>query len=73
LIGRTAGSLEDYRYSDAMIEAGATGLVWDDQTLEAFLADPRNMVKGTKMAFVGVKNPKDRASVVAYIMANGGE
>lgn len=73
LIGRTAGSLEDYKYTDAMIEAGETGLVWDDQTIEAFIADPKAMVKGNKMAFIGVKNPRDRASVVAYIMSHGGE
>lgn len=56
-----------------MVAAGASGLTWDTQTLEAFLADPKAMVKGSKMAFVGLKNPKDRAAVVAYIEASGGE
>jgi cytochrome c2 len=73
VVGRTAGSLQDYNYSDAMVEAGASGLVWDHQTLSAFLADPKAMVKGNKMAFVGVKNPKDLEAVIAYIEANGGE
>jgi hypothetical protein len=46
VMGRVAGAREGYRCSDAMVEAGASGLTWDIQTLEAFLADPKAMVKG---------------------------
>jgi cytochrome c len=73
VVGRAAGTREGYRYSDAMVAAGASGLAWDTGTLDAFLADPKAMVKGNKMAYAGLKNPKARAAVVAYIEANGGE
>jgi cytochrome c len=72
VIGRTAGTLEDFNYSDAMKEAGAGGLVWSGETLHTYLADPRAMVKGTKMAFPGLKKPEEVDAVIAYIEANGG-
>jgi cytochrome c len=71
VVGRTAGTLEGYKYSDAMVEAGAGGLVWNDETLHAYLADPRGMVKGTKMAFPGLKSDEDILAVIAYIEATG--
>lgn len=73
IVGRTAGSLEDFKYSDAMKKAGADGLVWDNDKLFAYLENPKAMVPGTKMAFAGLKNEDDRHAVVAYIDANGGE
>jgi cytochrome c2 len=72
VIGRTAGTLEGFNYSDAMVEAGAGGLVWSDETLHSYLADPRGMVKGTKMAFAGLKSDEDILAVIAYIEASGG-
>lgn len=72
LIGRTAGSLEGYSYSDAMVEAGAGGMVWNEETLHTYLADPRGAVKGTKMAFAGLKKPDEVDAVIAYIEAAGG-
>jgi cytochrome c2 len=73
VIGRTAGSLEDYAYSDAMKKAGAEGLVWDNDKLFAYLENPKKMVPGTKMAFAGLKKEEDRHAVVAYIDTHGGE
>ncbi|MCO5064481.1 MAG: cytochrome c family protein [Rhizobiaceae bacterium] len=67
LNGRTAGTHPDFKYSPAMIEAGKSGVVWDDATLAQYLKDPKAMVKGTKMAFVGLKNDADIANVIAYI------
>jgi cytochrome c len=72
VIGRTAGTFEGFKYSDAMVEAGAGGLVWNDETLHEYLENPKTMVKGTKMAFAGLKKPEDRDAVIAYIEANGG-
>ena len=72
VIGRTAGTFEDFKYSDAMVEAGAGGLVWNDETLHEYLENPNVMVKGTKMAFAGLKKSEDRDAVIAYIEANGG-
>ncbi len=67
IFGRTAGSLEDYKYSKAMIEAGGGGLVWDEATLTTYLTKPKDMVKGTKMAFAGLKKDDEVANVLAYL------
>ena len=67
LIGRTAGSLEDYKkYSKAM---KASGIVWDEETLTEYLRAPTKYIKGTKMAFVGLKKDADIENVIAYLMA----
>lgn len=72
LVGRTAGSLPDFNYSDAMVAAGEGGLVWSAETLDGYLADPRGTVAGNKMAFAGLKAEDDRRAVIAYLEANGG-
>jgi cytochrome c len=64
LFGRTAGSLDDYNYSDAM---RASGVVWDETTLDKFLTAPRDFIKGTKMPFTGMKDPQERADLIAYL------
>ena len=67
VIGRTAGSLEDYKkYSKAM---KASGIVWDEETLIEYLRAPKKYIKGTKMAFVGLKKDADIENVIAYLMA----
>ena len=67
LIGRTAGSIEDYKkYSKAM---KASGIVWDEETLTDYLRAPKKYIKGTKMAFVGLKKDADIENVIAYLMA----
>ena len=72
VIGRTAGTEEGFAYSKPMVEAGQAGLVWNAETLFEYLADPKAMVKGTKMVFAGLKSEEDRHAVIAYIEANGG-
>lgn len=66
LMGRAVASVDGFKYSDAMKEWGA-GKSWDVETLDAFLADPKGTVKGTKMSFRGLKKDADRANVIAYI------
>ncbi len=66
LIGRVPGSVADFKYSKGMVEFGA-GKVWDEATLAAYLPDPKGAVKGTKMAFAGLKEEQDIADVIAYI------
>jgi cytochrome c2 len=46
-------------------------LVWDAETLDGFLAKPKKYLKGTKMAFAGLKKEKDRADVIAYLATTG--
>lgn len=67
VFGRTAGSLPDYTYSKAMKDAGAGGLVWNDETIGQYLLAPKEFVKGNKMAFPGLKKDDERANVIAYM------
>jgi cytochrome c2 len=66
IIGKAPASVEGFRYSKAMEEFAADH-VWDDETLSAYLEAPKDVVKGTKMAFVGLKKAEDRADVIAYL------
>ncbi|NKL07011.1 c-type cytochrome [Rhizobium leguminosarum] len=63
VFGRAAGSVEGVRYSAAM---KASGLVWDETTLDRFLAAPREVVPTTAMT-VGVPKPEDRLNIIAYL------
>ena len=67
IFGRTAGTHPDYRYSNAMTEAGKGGLVWDDATLRDYLHNPKAKVKGTKMVFPGLKDDADITNLLAYL------
>jgi cytochrome c len=64
LFGRRAGSLDDYNYSDAM---RASGVVWNETTLDQFLAAPRKFIPGTKMPFAGIPDAQERADLIAYL------
>lgn len=64
LFGRTAGSVEKYRYSKSM---KSSGIVWNAETLDAYLKNPRQYVKGTRMAFAGLKKASEREDVIAYL------
>ena len=67
VVGRTAGGLEGYKYSPAMTKAGEGGLVWGEDTLKQYLANPKGFVKGTKMTFAGLKKDDELANMVAYL------
>ncbi len=64
VVGRKAGSVDGFHYSEAMKDSG---LVWDDATLDKYLADPKAVVPHTKMAFVGLSSEEDRQNVIAYL------
>ena len=65
LFGRTAGTVDGFKkYSKAMKNSG---IIWDEDTLEAYLEAPKKYVKGTRMAFVGLRKPADRDNVIAYL------
>lgn len=64
VIGRKAGAVEGFRYSDANKNSGLT---WTEQELFTYLENPRGVVPGTIMAFAGLRKPEDRANVIAYI------
>lgn len=64
IMGRTAGAVDGFKYSDAMANSG---IVWDADTIGAYLADPKNYIPENKMAFPGLKKDDDIANVIAYI------
>ncbi len=64
VIGRTAGAVSDYKYSKAMV---AYGKEWNFEEMNAYLIKPQAYIKGTKMAFAGLRKEKDRASVILYM------
>jgi cytochrome c len=64
LFGRTAGTVEGYKYSDAM---KASGIVWGEDTLATYLKDPKAMVPKNKMSFAGLKKDDEIADVIAYL------
>lgn len=66
IVGRPVATAEGYNYSPAMKTFGA-GKTWDEATLTTYLADPKALVKGTKMSFPGLKKAEDIANVVAYL------
>ena len=68
IAGAKVAAIPGYNFSDAL---KAQTFSWDAQHLDAWIADPRKMVPGTKMTFFGMKDPKDRTDLVAYLMANG--
>lgn len=69
VFGRKAGSVEGFAYSDAV---KAAGFIWDADHLNNWLADPRGFMPGTKMSFMGLKEPKDRIDVIAYLKVETG-
>lgn len=64
VVGRRAGTAPGYEYSPAMKRSK---LVWDEKTLDRFLADPLKTVPGTTMTYAGVPEAKDRADLIAYL------
>lgn len=63
LLGRTAGSLADYEYSEAL---SRSSLVWTKETLDAWLKNPQGLIPGQKMGF-RLKNEAERDSIIAYL------
>jgi cytochrome c len=63
VVGRRAGSIEDYSYSTAL---KTSGLIWDEVTLERWLTNPSALVPGTKM-FFKVDDAQSRADIIAYL------
>ena len=67
IIGRTMGSVEGFKYSNGFVEANAEGNVWTPEEMAAFLANPKSYMKGTKMAFAGLKKDEDLTAITAYL------
>lgn len=64
VFGRKAGALEDFMYTDGMKNSG---IVWADDSMDAYLRDPAKAVPGTSMTFGKVENDKQRRDIIAYV------
>lgn len=67
VMGRPAGRLDGFRYSPVLVAAGEGGLVWTEETLDAFLENPRDFLPRNRMAFAGVRSADDRRAIAAYL------
>jgi len=66
VVGRKAGEGTEFRYSPAMKRSGIT---WNADTLNSFIADPQKLVPGNRMPYSGLPEAKDRADLVAYLQS----
>lgn len=67
IVGRKAASVPGFNYSKAMKEAAAKGLIWNEQSLSAYLESPDTFLPNGVMAFGGVKNERDLKNLIAYL------
>ena len=67
VVGRKVGSISDYKYSKALLQYSKE---WTIEELNGYLIKPAKWIKGTKMAFAGLRKEKDRASVIKYLNQN---
>ena len=67
VVGRNVGAVDDYKYSKAL---SSYGKAWTFEELNGYLLKPAKWIKGTKMAFAGLRKEKDRASVILYLNQN---
>lgn len=64
IFGRKSGTAPGFKYSDAMVKAG---VVWDEDKIEKYVADPKGFVPGNKMVFVGLKKKDEIEDLLAYL------
>ena len=67
LDGRLWASIASYNYSPALIAGRDAGRTWNEDALQAWLADPKATVPGTKMLYAGLHQPEQRADLIAYL------
>lgn len=67
IVGRPAGKVEGFNYSQANKEAGKDGLVWTEEKLMEYLKNPKAFMPKTKMVFAGLKDEADRKDVIAFL------
>lgn len=64
VVGRKAGTVPGYTYSKGMVEKG---IVWDEKSIAAYLADPRAFIPGNKMVFPGLKKESEIENIIAFL------
>ena len=67
IIGRNIGAIDDFKYSKGLMAFAKQNPVWTESLLDAYLLNPRQVIKGGRMAFAGLRKEKDRHNVIAYL------
>ncbi len=67
VVGRAVATAEGFKYSEAMIQFGATGALWDVANLDAYMANPKTFIAGNKMTFAGIKKEDERQDIIAFL------
>lgn len=67
IVGHPAGAADGFKYSKALQGVAEDGMVWTEENLTAFLADPRGFIKGNRMTFNGVRKDEDIDAIIAYL------
>ncbi|MGF6178330.1 c-type cytochrome [Ensifer sp. 4252] len=67
ILGRKVAAVEGFNYSPAFKAKAEEGWSWDETHLTEYLANPKAYIKGTKMAFPGLKKPEEIADIIAYL------
>jgi cytochrome c len=67
IVGAPAAQAEGFKYSKSIVELAEGGLVWDQETLSAFLVKPKDVVPKTKMSFAGLRKEDDVTNIIAYL------
>ena len=67
IIGRNIGAIDGFKYSKGLMAFAKQNPVWTESLLDAYLLNPRQVIKGGRMAFAGLRKEKDRHNVIAYL------
>ena len=67
IIGRNIGGIDGFKYSKGLMAFADQNPVWTESLLDAYLLNPRQVIKGGRMAFAGLRKEKDRHNVIAYL------
>jgi cytochrome c len=70
IVGSAAAQIDGFRYSPAFVEAGANGLVWTEEALDAFLENPGAKIPRNRMSFRGVRSADERAALIAFLASH---
>ena len=66
VVSRKIASVENFKYSKALLELNDN---WNNENLDRFLENPKKWAPGTKMIFIGLKDPLDRANIIKYLQS----